>query len=195
MIFAGSRLHGASAVAQLRRRGLPLALAALAVATPAVLAGCGGSGRTTTGSSEVESSTSSISSQTASSSATRTSSTNAGAAGATLGRESRPGRVTASAHGLTVTMRAGTHAPRVNAAWPISFSVGRAGTPVRATLTYEYMFGGAVVAKRPHRPFAGHVADVFRWPASSVGYPLTFRAVLVAEGTTFYLDYRVKVAR
>jgi hypothetical protein len=36
-------------------------------------------------------------------------------------------------------------------------------------------------------------ANVFRWPASAVGYPLTFRAVVTAAGVALDLDYPVEV--
>lgn len=172
----------------------------LALLTTLAIAGCGGSSKPASSPSNTTAqSTSAATTQTASS--TQTVSGAAAGSGAnpageaTLGTEPKPGVVTASAQGLTVTLHAGTHSPRVNAAWPISFTATRTGQPVRATLAYEYLFAGAVVGKRPHKPFTGHAHDVFRWPASAVGYPLTFRAVLVADGATFDLDYAVKVER
>ena len=38
-------------------------------------------------------------------------------------------------------------------------------------------------------------SEVFRSPAAAVGYPLTFRAVIVSEGATIDLDYPVQVIR
>jgi hypothetical protein len=61
-------------------------------------------------------------------------------------------------------------------------------------VSYEYLFGGQVVAHRSHYTFTGHFSDIFRWPSSAVGYPLTFRAVIVAGGQTVNLDYPVQVA-
>jgi hypothetical protein len=103
------------------------------------------------------------------------------------------GLVTASSDGVTATLHAGTHHPKVNQAWPIRFTVSRAGRPTRASVSYEYLFGGQVVAHRSHYTFTGHFSDVFRWPSSAVGYPLTFRAVIVSEGATIDLDYPVQV--
>lgn len=111
------------------------------------------------------------------------------------GNETKPGVVTAAGAGIVATLRATTHTPKANAPWPISFTVTQAGRPAKAKLSYEYLLAGAVVAKRSHYTFTGHFKDVFRWPASSVGYPLTFRAVLKVAGKTIYLDYPVKVAR
>jgi hypothetical protein len=105
------------------------------------------------------------------------------------------GVVSASAHGITASMRPHSPHPVAERAWPISFTVTRAGRPARASVSYEYLFGGQVVARRSHYSFDGHFADVFRWPASAVGYPLTFRAVIVAEGATLNLDYPVQVVR
>ncbi len=105
--------------------------------------------------------------------------------------------VSGSAGEVKATLRAGTHTPKVNAPWPISFTVTSAGVPAAAAaVSYEYMFGGAVVARRSHYSFkGGHFSDVFRFPASAVGYPLTFRAVVTSGGATVNLDYPVKVAQ
>jgi len=101
--------------------------------------------------------------------------------------------VSTSAFGVTATLRAGTHLPKVNARWPIHFTVTSAGRPARASVTYEYLFAGQVVARRSHYVFTGNFADVFRFPASAVGYPLTFRALITSGATTIALDYPVRV--
>ena len=59
----------------------------------------------------------------------------------------------------------------------------------------EYLFAGQVVARRSHHTFIGHFSDVSVWPSSAVGYPLTFRAVVVSGGVTIDLDYPVQVTR
>ena len=105
------------------------------------------------------------------------------------------GVITGSADGVSATLHAGTHRPRVNQAWPIHFTVTRAGHPIRASVSYEYLFAGQVVAHRSHYTFLGHFSDVFRWPSAAVGYPLTFRAVIVGEGATIDLDYPVQVTQ
>jgi hypothetical protein len=60
-------------------------------------------------------------------------------------------------------------------------------------VSYEYLLGSKVVAHRSHYAFTGHFSDVFTWPSSAVGYPLTLRAVIVSEGVTVNLDYPVQV--
>jgi hypothetical protein len=92
-------------------------------------------------------------------------------------------------------MHASTHRPRVNARWPISFLVTSAGKPADAKVEYEYLFAGQVVARRSHYTFKGTFHDIFTWPSSAVGYPLTFRAVMKAGGATLNLDYSVQVVR
>jgi hypothetical protein len=104
-----------------------------------------------------------------------------------------PGTVTGSSGAVTATLHAGTHHPRVQRPWPIRFTVTTDGRPARASVNYEYLLGSQVVAHRSHYAFIGHFADVFRWPAAAVGYPLTFRAVIVADGATVDLDYAVQV--
>jgi hypothetical protein len=108
---------------------------------------------------------------------------------------SAAGTVSASAGGVTATMHPSTHHPLVEHPWPISFKVTRGGSPARASVSYEYLFGGQVVAHRSHYTFTGRFADVFKWPATAVGYPLIFRAVIVAGRVTLDLDYQVQVVR
>jgi len=110
-------------------------------------------------------------------------------------REPSVHEVLASSGALTATLHVGgeLHHPRVGARWPISFTVTDAGAPARAEVAYEYLFGGAVVAHRSHYRFTGSFHDVFQWPASAVGYPLTFRAVITSSGRTLDLDYPVQV--
>lgn len=104
------------------------------------------------------------------------------------------GTVVSSARGVTATLHAGTHQPKVGRPWPIHFTVIHAGRPARASVSYQYLFNGQVVAHRSHYTFTGRFSDTFEWPASAVGYPLTFRAVIVSAGATIDLDYAVQVA-
>ncbi len=103
--------------------------------------------------------------------------------------------VTRSSAGVTASMHVGTHHPRVNRPWYLKFTVTRAGRSVRASVSYQYLFGGHVVARRSHYNFTGSFSDTFRFPATAVGYPLTFRAVIVSGRTTINLDYAVQVSR
>jgi hypothetical protein len=105
------------------------------------------------------------------------------------------GTVTGFLRGVTATLHAGTRHPKVGRPWPIRFTVTRGGRAARAGLSYQYLFGGQVVAHTSHYTFTGHFLDVFRWPSSAAGYPLTLRAVIVSEGATIDLDYPVQVTR
>ena len=163
-------------------RGTRRALAALAMLLAGALLGaCGGSSAKST----------SHGSSTSSSSSTKSSSTSTGVTGSSTA----PGVVTATAGGVSATMHASSHSPKVNVPWPVSFVVTRAGAPVRAKVEYEYLFGGNVVAKRSNYSFDGRFDDQFIWPGSAVGYPLTFRAVISAGAQTLFLDYPVQVVR
>jgi hypothetical protein len=96
----------------------------------------------------------------------------------------------ATAQSLVVTVTTPKSEPVAGGFWPI---VVRAhdptGGPVNGTVSYAFLFGGAVVARRP----GGHMTDgVFHdrleFPAQSVGYPLTVRTLVQqasgASGTT-----------
>jgi hypothetical protein len=103
--------------------------------------------------------------------------------------------VSATAGAIAASMRVGTHHPKVGRRWPIGFTVTDAGRAAAASVSYEYLFAGQVVARRSHYTFKGHFADVFEWPPSAVGYPLTFRAVIRSGAATINLDYPVEVTR
>jgi hypothetical protein len=105
------------------------------------------------------------------------------------------GQVGVAAAGVVATLQASTHHPRAGAHWPLSFTVTRAGRPAQASVSYEYLLGTQVVARRSHYTFTGRFSDVFTWPAAAIGYPLTFRAVIVSGGVTLDLDYPVQVVR
>jgi hypothetical protein len=70
-----------------------------------------------------------------------------------------------------------------------------AGRPLSAEVRYQYLFAGSVVARRSHYRFRGSFHDTLRWPARSLGAPLTFRAVVTTPLGTRRLDYVVKVKR
>ena len=159
-----------------------LAAGALATAALALgaLAGCGGSSGS---SSSTGAASSAANPPAASSTATQP-------AAATL---TGPDTVTGTAAGVLASMHATTHHPRVNRPWPLRFTVTSAGQPVHASVSYEFLFSGQVVAHRSHFTFDGHLSDIVLWPASAVGYPLTFRAIVTASAASINLDYAVKV--
>ncbi len=96
----------------------------------------------------------------------------------------------------TVTLSAPGHRPVAGAPWPIAIRArGPHGEPLRAEVRYQYLFAGAVVAHRSHYRFKGVFHDTIRWPARSLGIPLTFRAVVTTPLGTRKLDYRVVVRR
>jgi hypothetical protein len=167
-----------------KRAGLAVGAAACLLA----LAGCGGSSK-----SPAASSTATTNSTATSTATTTTTTAPATTQPAVATAEGNAHSVSASAGGVTASLYAGTHKPKVQAPWPLHFTVTRGGQPLAASVSYEYMFGGQVVAHRSHYTFKGRFSDVFRFPSSAVGYPLTFRAVIVADGVTLNLDYPVQV--
>ena len=155
------------------------------VASLLAAAGCGGTSAGTTSQSSKPSSTTAP----ASTSPARATTAPVVSASASTGHS-----VSASTGEVTATMRASTHTPQVERPWPIHVTVTRAGHPVMASVSYEFLFAGQVVARRSHATFYGRFSDVFKWPSSAVGYPLTFRAAIASAGARIDLDYPVKVA-
>jgi hypothetical protein len=151
-------------------------------ALPAIVllaaSGCGGSSST----------------HTAAPAATHTSSTAAASPSTVSASASGTARsVAASSGATTVTLRAGSHRPKTGTRWPIHFTATTASRPARASVSYEFLFAGQVVARRSHYTFVGKLSDFSVWPRSAIGYPLTFRAVVKVGPTTFNLDYPVQV--
>jgi hypothetical protein len=166
---------------------LPVGLAVVAL----LLAGCGKSSTTTS----TGSSTDQPAKTTSSASTTQPSTTSKSATATITVAPATPGAliVSGSVGGVTATLHASTHTPTVDHPWPLHLTVTHGGALVKAIVEYEYLFGGQVVAHRSHYTFTGHFSDVFRWPSTAVGYPLTFRAVITSEGATINLDYPVRV--
>jgi hypothetical protein len=167
-----------------RRRASPLPAAPIALTlliALLLLSGCGSSSKPKTSSTRSETATQT----TAPPAPSRTSTTvTSGPASVT---------VSGSLGGVTASMHPANHHPKVKAPWPISFRVARDGRPAHASVGYEYLFAGQVVARRSHYTFTGRFSDVFHWPATAVGYQLTFRAVIVSGKVTINLDYPVRV--
>lgn len=103
--------------------------------------------------------------------------------------------VSHSSKGLTASMHVGTHHPTVGQKWPLQITATQSGHGVRATVKYEYLFNGKVVAVRSHYTFTGHFSDALVFPASAIHEPLTFRAVVTAGSATVNLDYAVEVIK
>jgi hypothetical protein len=172
-----------------------------------VLAGCGKSSSSTTGSSTGKPASTASTAATTSKSASTASTTTAQPSTTSTSASTTPTSATVTvapatastlvvsgtAGGTVATLHASTHTPTVGRPWPLRFTVTRGRAPAKAAVQYEYLFGGQVVARRSHYTFTGHFSDVFQWPSTAVGYPLTFRAVVLSEGATINLDYPVQV--
>ena len=119
---------------------------------------------------------------------------------------------------FVATLKATTHSPKANAAWPITVTArSQSGRSLRATATYQFVYNGQVVATRypsPRAdlhskcnqegtcrhsayPFTGRLRDpTVTWPARSAGIALKFRVVIKVKGLgTRNLDYSVRVRR
>jgi hypothetical protein len=97
------------------------------------------------------------------------------------------------------TLSAPSHKPRATKPWPITVKVTNAsGKPIAATLRMNVLFGGAIVGKvdsgKVYR-FVGRHHEVITWPKQSIGYALTFQAVVTVKGKTKKLDWPLKVRK
>lgn len=99
----------------------------------------------------------------------------------------------ASKH-FRATLSVPGHHPKVGRIWPVVVTATYEGKGVRASLRYEFLFGGTVVSRQSHFRFKGRFRDdTFKWPASAVGFRLTLRAVVSSRYGTRKLDYWVEV--
>lgn len=95
-----------------------------------------------------------------------------------------------------ISLSALGHRPVAGRPWPLVIRAYDAGgQPLAAEVRYQYLFGGAVVARRSHYRFRGTFHDRFTWPERAAGLPLTFRAVVTTPLGTRRLDYPVQVQR
>jgi hypothetical protein len=103
---------------------------------------------------------------------------------------------TASA-ALVARLRAPGHEPKAGGHWPIAVTLSWQGRPARGHVSYQFLLGGQVVSRQQvggeSPDFTGTFHDDILWPASAVGFPLTFRVVVTSPHGTRRLDYPVRV--
>ena len=115
------------------------------------------------------------------------------------------------AAGFRAKLSAPNHSPLANKLWYIRVSATTAsGQPLRATTTYQFAFGGQVVATRYPSPaspcdetggkhpyaFKGSYRDGLLFPKRSVGIPLTLRVVVKVKGMGVKtLNWKVSVRK
>ena len=72
----------------------------------------------------------------------------------------------------------------------------RGGQPLSGTVDIEFVFGGQVVGRDTpptHTVVNGGWHDTLKFPATAVGMPLTFRAVVHTRLASVTLDWPVTV--
>lgn len=90
------------------------------------------------------------------------------------------------------------HHPRAGHRWPVTVTAhSHRGAPLAGRVDYEYLYGGRIVSRQPGgRLRRGRWHDAaFTWPARSIGYRLTLRAVVRTRLGVVRLPYWVVVRR
>ena len=99
---------------------------------------------------------------------------------------------------VVAVLHAPGHDPHVGN-WPITVTLTNGGRPIPGHVSYQFLFQGQVVSRQPVRlespNFVGTFHDTIIWPATSVGYPLTFRVVIQTPFGVKNVDYLVQVRR
>ncbi len=106
-------------------------------------------------------------------------------------------RSTSSAQPLMVALHAPRVEPKAGGFWPIVVTARTSdGAPVDGTVSYAFLFGGSVVARRPGGQMrSGIFHDRLEFPAQAVGYPLTVQVIVQATGATGTTERSVTVRR
>ena len=93
-------------------------------------------------------------------------------------------RVSRPASTLSVVLHAPSSEPKVGVGWPITVEAHTAaGKPVNGTVSYAFLFGGSVVARRPGGQMReGVFHDQLEFPAQATGYPLVLEVIVEGEG-------------
>jgi hypothetical protein len=88
-----------------------------------------------------------------------------------------------TAGSLLVSLTTPNSEPTAGGFWPVTIRARTAtGTPTSGTVSYAFLFGGAVVARRPGGSMRdGVFHDRLEFPAQAVGYPLTLQVIV--QGT------------
>ncbi len=96
---------------------------------------------------------------------------------------------------LAVAVKTPTSEPSAAGFWPIVVTAHTAGgAPVDGTVSYAFLFGGAVVARRPGGHMRGGIFhDRLEFPARAVGYPLTVQVMVRAPGAAGTTERQVTV--
>jgi hypothetical protein len=90
----------------------------------------------------------------------------------------------AAARQISVRLTTPPSEPEAGRLWPITVTArGSTGAQVSGTVSYAFLFGGAVVARRPGGPMRGGIFhDKLEFPARALGYPLTLEVIVQAAG-------------
>lgn len=117
------------------------------------------------------------------------------------GQPAAASRSAAAGTSVRVTVSSPTHAPKVNAAWPVRVTVtDSAGKPLAASLTMQVLFDGTPVGKIDNGAvykFVGswqeRKGNAITWPAASRGEPLTVEFIVKAQGQTVDKQWSIDV--
>lgn len=99
--------------------------------------------------------------------------------------------------GLSVHLSTPKSQPASGRLWPITVTAtSPSGAPVNATVSYQFLFGGALVASRPGGHMRGGVFhDRLLFPARASGIALTLRVNVSGSGQTGSVERSVTVRR
>jgi hypothetical protein len=104
--------------------------------------------------------------------------------------------VTGTSGGMTATLHAQDHTPKVNANWSYSVeAVNAQGQALTGTVATEFTYNGTVVGHEapPTHPLTnGRLDDMVQFPPASLAIQLGFQVVVTTPDGSVTLDWPVK---
>lgn len=105
----------------------------------------------------------------------------------------------AAPNALVVGLQAPSTSPKASGLWPITVTAHTAsGARVNGTVSYAFLLGGSVVARRPAIPGkmrGGVYHDKLEFPPAAVGYPITLEVIVTSRGHRGSTTRAVQVRR
>ena len=98
----------------------------------------------------------------------------------------------ASAASFTARVKFPNHTPVMNKKWPITVYASRGRQKLAGTISYEFLLGSTVEAKRKGVSFRNGVGhDTLVFPGAAVGHTITLRVVVKTRYGTRNVNWSV----
>jgi hypothetical protein len=99
----------------------------------------------------------------------------------------------ASASGITAHFSAPNHQPTANKKFPITVTARKGATKLNGTVSYAFLLGSTVEARRPgHRLRNGVCHDTLLFPKAAIGHTITLQTIVTTRYGTVKFNWWIK---